>query len=161
MPKGGVMGLNYGVKLAAITDGTSNTAMIAELRVGLSSMDIRGTWAIGLGMASLAGHAKPYNPTPNNKNGFPPPNCGDGGDEMQDGPVLGMFFPNAAQQAMGFNCGSGMYNSGGQSRSMHPGGVNVAFCDGSVHFIKNTISQRIWYALLCKMDGTVLSSDQY
>ena len=47
--------------------------MIAELRVGLNSMDIRGTWAIGLGMASLAGHAKSYNPTPNNKNGFPFP----------------------------------------------------------------------------------------
>jgi prepilin-type N-terminal cleavage/methylation domain-containing protein/prepilin-type processing-associated H-X9-DG protein len=161
MPKSGVMGLNYGVKLAAITDGTSNTAMIAELRVGLNSMDIRGTWAIGLGMASLAGHAKPYNPTPNNKNGFMYPKCKDGGDEIQSGPILGPLFPTANLQAMGFNCGKGMYNSGGQSRSMHPGGVNVAFCDGSVHFIKDTIAQRIWYALLCKVDGTVLSSDQY
>jgi prepilin-type processing-associated H-X9-DG protein len=124
-------------------------------------MDIRGTWAIGLGMASLCGHAKPYNPTPNNKNGFPYPNCADGGDEMQDGPILGPLFPNAALQAMGFNCGGGMYNSGGQSRSMHPGGVNTGFGDGSVHFIKNTIAQRIWYQLLCKVDGSVMSSDQY
>ncbi len=161
MPKTGLMGLNFGAKLAEITDGTSNTAAIGELRVGLSSMDIRGTWAIGLGMASLCGHAKPYNPTPNNKNGLPMPNCADGGDEMQDGPVLGPLFPNAAQQGMGFNCGGGMYNSGGQSRSQHPGGVNTGFADGSVHFIKNSISQRIWYALLCRKDGTVLSSDQY
>ena len=51
---------------------------------------------------------------------------------------------NAAQQGMGFNCGSGMYNSGGQSRSMHPGGVNVGFGDGSVRFIKNSISNAIW-----------------
>ena len=161
MPKSGVMGLNYGVKFSAVTDGLSNTAFVAELRVGLNSMDIRGTWAIGLGMASLAGHAKSYNPTPNNKNGFPYPNCNDGGDEMQNGPILGPLFPTAAQQAMGFNCGGGMYNSGGQSRSLHPGGVNVGFGDGSVHFIKDTIAQRIWYALLCKVDGTVLSSDQY
>jgi prepilin-type N-terminal cleavage/methylation domain-containing protein/prepilin-type processing-associated H-X9-DG protein len=160
-PKTGVMGLNFGSKLAAITDGTSNTAMIAELRVGLNSMDIRGTWAIGLGMASLAGHAKPFNPTPNNKNGFPYPNCQDGGDEMQNGPVLGPLFPTANLQGMGFNCGSGMFNSGGQSRSMHPGGVNVAFCDGSVHFIKNSIGWKVWYAILCKRDGMVLSSDQY
>src|SRR5579875_2375372 len=160
-PKTGVMGLNFGSKLSSITDGTSNTAMIAELRAGLNSMDIRGTWAIGLGMASLAGHAKPYNPTPNNKNGFPYPNCNDGGDEMQDGPVLGPLFPTANLQGMGFNCGGGMYNSGGQSRSMHPGGVNVAFCDGSVHFIKNSIAQFIWYSILCKSDGVVLSADQY
>jgi prepilin-type N-terminal cleavage/methylation domain-containing protein/prepilin-type processing-associated H-X9-DG protein len=161
MPKTGMMGLNFGSKIASVTDGLSNTAAVGELRVGLNSMDIRGTWAIGLGMASLCGHAKPFNPTPNNKNGFPYPNCADGGDEMQDGPVLGPLFPNAALDAMGFNCGGGMYNSGGQSRSMHPGGVNTGFGDGSVHFIKNTISQRIWYALLCKRDGTVLSSDQY
>jgi prepilin-type processing-associated H-X9-DG protein len=161
MPKTGMMGLNFGSKIADVTDGLSNTAAIGELRAGLNSIDIRGTWAIGLGMASLCGHAKPYNPTPNNLNGFPPPNCNDGGDEMQAGPALAQSFTNAAQMGMGFNCGGGMYNSGGQCRSMHPGGVNMGFADGSVHFIKNTISQRVWYALLVKRDATILSSDQY
>ncbi len=161
MTKTGVMGLNFGVKLSAVTDGLSNTAFVGELRVGLSSMDIRGTWALGLAMASLCGHAKPYNPTPNNKNGFPWPNCNDGGDEMQDGPILGPLFPTANLQAMGFNCGGGMYNSGGQCRSMHPGGVNIGFGDGSVHFIKNSISQWVWYQILVKADGTVMSADSY
>ncbi len=161
MPKCGVMGLNFGVRLQAVTDGLSNTAFVAELRAGLNSMDIRGTWAIGLGMASLAGHAKSYNPTPNNLYGYPYPNCNDGGDEMQDGPVLGPLFPNSGPAGMGFNCGSGMYNSGGQSRSMHPGGVNIGFGDGSVHFIKNSISEYVWYQVLVKADGTVLGSDQY
>ena len=89
-----------------------------------------------------SGHGKPgaatrrsYNPTPNNLNGFNiNQGCNDGGDEMQAGPVLGQQVLNAAQQGMGFNCGGGMYNSGGQSRSMHPGGVNVGFGDGSVQF---------------------------
>ena len=60
------MGLNWGAKIADVTDGLSNTAAVGELRVGLNSMDIRGTWALGLSMASLVGHAKDNNPTPNN-----------------------------------------------------------------------------------------------
>ena len=31
--------------------------------------------------------------------------------------------------------------------SRHPGGVNVLLCDGSVRFIKSTISTTIWWAL--------------
>ncbi len=158
----GTMGENFGSTIASVTDGLSNTAAIAELRVGLSTVDVRGVWAMGLGMASLAGHAKSYNPTPNNLKGFNiAQGCNDGGDEMQAGPILGLQFPNAAQQGMGFNCGGGMYNSGGQSRSMHPGGVNVGFGDGSVRFIKNSIANAIWIAVLAKADGIVLSSDQY
>jgi prepilin-type processing-associated H-X9-DG protein len=161
MPKTGMMGLNFGSKISEVSDGLSNTCMVGELRVGLNSVDIRGTWALGLGMASLCGHAKPYNPTPNNLNGFPYPNCNDGGDEMQDGPILALSYPNAGPMGMGFNCGGGMYNSGGQCRSQHPGGVNMGFGDGSVKFIKNSIQQRIWYAILVRQDSTVLSADQY
>jgi len=161
MPKVGTMGLNFGSRIPEVTDGLSNTALVAELRVGLGTIDLRGTWALGLGMASLAGHAKPYNPTPNNRYGLPYPNCRDGGDEVQAGDVMGPLFPNAAAQGMGFNCGGGMFNSGGQSRSLHPGGVVVGFGDGTVKFIKDSISQRIWYSLLVRSDGTVLSADQY
>ena len=33
---------NYGSTLLAITDGTSNTIMVAELRAGISPLDPRG-----------------------------------------------------------------------------------------------------------------------
>jgi prepilin-type processing-associated H-X9-DG protein len=45
--------------------------------------------------------------------------------------------------------------------SQHPGGVNVAFSDGSVHFIKNTVGLQPWWALGSRAGGEVISSDQY
>jgi prepilin-type N-terminal cleavage/methylation domain-containing protein/prepilin-type processing-associated H-X9-DG protein len=45
--------------------------------------------------------------------------------------------------------------------SNHPGGVNVAFCDGSVRFIKDSISVQTWWALGTRNGGEVISSDQY
>jgi prepilin-type N-terminal cleavage/methylation domain-containing protein/prepilin-type processing-associated H-X9-DG protein len=52
---------------------------------------------------------------------------------------------------------SGAWTAG----SRHPGGVNVCFGDGSVHFIKQTIALQAWWALGTKAGGEVLSADQY
>ncbi len=40
-----------------------------------------------------------------------------------------------------------------QARSHHPGGVNVGFCDGSVHFISNSINLEVWRRLGSRDDG--------
>ena len=159
--KTGIMGANYGLKIASVTDGLSNTALIGELRAGLLTIDIRGTWAMGFSGASMCGHAKSYNPTPNNNMGTIFPRCKDGGDELQTSPAIGHAFPADGQMGMGVNCGGGMFNSGGQVRSMHPGGVNVGFGDGSVKFIKNSISNQIWFSILTSKDGSIVSADQY
>jgi prepilin-type processing-associated H-X9-DG protein len=45
--------------------------------------------------------------------------------------------------------------------SNHPGGVNCAFSDGSVHFIKNSVSAPTWWALGSRNLGEVISSDAY
>jgi prepilin-type N-terminal cleavage/methylation domain-containing protein/prepilin-type processing-associated H-X9-DG protein len=45
--------------------------------------------------------------------------------------------------------------------SNHPGGVNVAFSDGSVHFIKNSVAPNTWWALGSRALGEVIGSDQY
>jgi prepilin-type N-terminal cleavage/methylation domain-containing protein/prepilin-type processing-associated H-X9-DG protein len=45
--------------------------------------------------------------------------------------------------------------------SRHPGGVNAAFCDGSVRFIKNSINVLTWMALGTIGNNEVVSSDQY
>ena len=45
--------------------------------------------------------------------------------------------------------------------SFHPGGVNVLFMDGSVHFIKNSVNFMAWYAIATPGRGEVVSSDAY
>ena len=45
--------------------------------------------------------------------------------------------------------------------SRHPGGVNNAFADGSVRFIKSSVSYQTWAALGTRAGGEVVSSDSY
>jgi prepilin-type processing-associated H-X9-DG protein len=45
--------------------------------------------------------------------------------------------------------------------SRHPGGVNECFADGSVKFIKNTVSPPVYWALGSRNGNEVISADQY
>jgi prepilin-type processing-associated H-X9-DG protein len=45
--------------------------------------------------------------------------------------------------------------------SNHPGGVNIAFADGSVRFIKNTVSINAWWGLGTRNGGEIVGADQY
>jgi prepilin-type N-terminal cleavage/methylation domain-containing protein len=56
--KRGVMGCNASVSIDEIRDGTSNTILLGELRIGLVAGDRRGTWAMAAaGASSLWGHS--------------------------------------------------------------------------------------------------------
>jgi prepilin-type N-terminal cleavage/methylation domain-containing protein/prepilin-type processing-associated H-X9-DG protein len=46
-------------------------------------------------------------------------------------------------------------------RSLHPGGANFAFADGSVKFIKETINLSTYRALGTRSGGEVVGADQY
>jgi prepilin-type N-terminal cleavage/methylation domain-containing protein/prepilin-type processing-associated H-X9-DG protein len=159
------------VKYAAITDGTSNTIAFAETSHGKfnqtggtpsggSDWECQGWWADG-----------DYGDT--TINSFYPPNI----------PIpatyytTGLFYSDA-------NCDTS--NIPPQTAmSYHPGGVNCAFADGSVHFIKSSISswnsfnikrnsggipnctipagtvQGVWQSLSTISGGEVISADQY
>ena len=57
--------------------------------------------------------------------------------------------PNPSHPDWGAEFGSGFF----AARSRHPGGVNVALCDGSVRFTSDTIDRQAWWKLGSMNDG--------
>ena len=55
------------------------------------------------------------------------------------------------------------YGSEGSSEvyAFHPGGANFLFGDGSVKFLKETLSMRVFTSLVTRGAGEILSADQY
>jgi len=74
--------------------------------------------------------------------------------------------PNDKQYPFGsctFGCvGCGLDQSWTvDASSAHSGGVNVLMSDGSVRFVKDSISRNTWWALGTRENGEVVSSDSY
>jgi prepilin-type processing-associated H-X9-DG protein len=150
---------NNGTRLTEITDGTSNTIMFNEVRAGISPLDPRGVWAMGEPGSSFTNAGRNYNPTPNNRLDSP-----DGqtfGDEMQNCYKF-WYYGIGAQAGMGcFPNTPGDQMNSAMARSNHAAGVNAAFADGSVHFIRNSIDQYTWCILQSKNDGQVFPNWDY
>ncbi len=43
--------------------------------------------------------------------------------------------------------------------SNHPGGVHVAFADGSVRFVKDGVDQKTWWGIGTRLGKEVINSD--
>jgi prepilin-type processing-associated H-X9-DG protein/prepilin-type N-terminal cleavage/methylation domain-containing protein len=145
---GGVMCINFGHTMAAISglDGTSNTVMLAELRTGshLSLGDPRGTWALGFPGASVICAGYTWDCTVPNNTDDNADDCEGAVDDPHGG--MGAWQPCPFQQA--------------NSRSRHPGGVNIAMCDGAVKFLRNTVTQQTWWKLCAVDDGFQMGPDE-
>jgi len=136
---GGVMCINFGYGIATIPDGSSNTVLLAEVRSGshLSTADSRGVWAMGMpGASVICGQASWDCTTPNSTL--------DNADDC-DGCI------NDPQGGMGAWPGCPFQQA--NARSRHSGGVNVALADGSVRFVRNSVSQTVWWYMNMSDDG--------
>jgi prepilin-type N-terminal cleavage/methylation domain-containing protein/prepilin-type processing-associated H-X9-DG protein len=169
--------VNVNVTMASITDGTSNTAAISESLVndgtGNSPDKRRNLYYTAAGLCdaenypsigALAvvqdGLANPIN--------YPPWSFFKGltwayTDAWERHVYAHLFPPNTppinTYHDNTFRCQEG--DSGMCPTSNHPGGVNVSFMDGSVHFIKNTVSLQTWWFLGTRGRGEIISSDGY
>ncbi|MFO0930084.1 MAG: DUF1559 domain-containing protein [Gemmataceae bacterium] len=142
MAGGGAMVVNGGTKINTLSDGTSNTILIDELRIGWNDNDIRGTWALGQAGASIsAGNGRIDTPTPNvGLSGY------DDIQGCQDNAAIGMGC-----------CGCNSWQV--TAKSKHTGGVMTGMADGGVRYISNTVSQRTWFQLHSRNDGQPLGND--
>lgn len=160
----GVMGMNVALSIPKITDGTTQTILVGELRSGLNQYDPRGTWALGAaGASSLWGHGT--------DNAIGPNSCIPGGDGIFGcGRIKGAAGGEAAilQECMPCDDVAGQ----GTVRSLHQGGAYVGFVDGSVHFISDFIDKgtqwnlepneyHTWQRLCASGDQQVLDKSEY
>jgi len=123
--------------IASVTDGTSNTVIVGEMMPSRAADS--NFWFQNGGLAGMTV------PLGWNSNTVDPASAGCSQNWQAASAPLGCRFGAAAK---GFV-------------SLHPGGANFAFADGSVHFLKTSINQATYCALGSRNGGEVISSDQY
>jgi len=133
----GLMSANSQTRIASVFDGASNTVLIDEIRVGTTASDVRGTWAMGqVGASIVAGSGRLDSLGPNIS-------LHDNDDIMNgtDDPAKGM------------GCFSTTFSWQVTAKSMHHGGVQTGWADGSVRFLDNSVSQGVYQLIHSRDDG--------
>jgi prepilin-type N-terminal cleavage/methylation domain-containing protein/prepilin-type processing-associated H-X9-DG protein len=171
--------------IASVTDGTSNTIALGEWRTGSGNINVitiptdvvfLGAFPPGVArntqqMVMPAG-AAPFQQwlqtcaaSVGTQRSGKTPTLGENWAIGIVGYTLGQIllppnpkYPNCITHAIG----AGLESPGMCTlSSYHPGGANVVFADGSVHFLKDgTNLQTIW-ALGSRSQGEIISSDSY
>ena len=145
------MAPNFGARLLQITDGSSNTMILAEgvRAVMNNSADIRGAYVVDEAGTSFF---------------FTQPPTGQG--------IVGNYTPNTTAQDVLYHCTpypgmnrpciqnqANIGQNSAAARSMHPAGVHALMCDGSVRFVNTSISPTTWAEVATIEGGEVLGSD--
>jgi len=160
------------VSLATFVDGTSNTAIFSEWVKGPATGDIfngLGQVYNGPNSAFPVGNTAPYSPT---NDWLSAQSCQTNGTTQNWG-WKGEWWIEGDRQYYSHtqppNRRACVYSDIGLdgratitqigASSLHPGGVNVLFGDGSVRFVKTSVNYINWYAIATPNNGEVVSAD--
>jgi prepilin-type processing-associated H-X9-DG protein len=162
------LGQNRGpiVTLAMITDGTANTVIFSEFIRGSNTSTAppgrnwiyRGTLATTAGATidAYAADCQAATVLADNAKGteWLQQNTARGGGYSH------VMTPNK-KACFWSDASASKFQTMIGASSNHPGGVNCAFLDGTVRFVKDSVSPKVWRALSTKAGGEVVSADSY
>ena len=136
------------IRMASITDGTSNTMMVSEC--GSKPIGYNGFRQIYLSEVDglpVDGVIEPVS---------------SGGGAWADNFTYSSLAGAQGRQN-GIRGGTCMVNctSNNEIYAFHPGGANALFVDGSVHFLKDNASVPLIAALVTRAGGEIIGADQY
>jgi prepilin-type N-terminal cleavage/methylation domain-containing protein/prepilin-type processing-associated H-X9-DG protein len=171
-PSDGMFGVSYCQSIASVTDGTSNTLLFGELTRFINEpggSNFSFNYVAGWWTGPPWGGTTYWGPSDVRYTGImgtiakpnsPPDTVG----KLSALCLVKGGIPTTL--ASGSTTTAGTYypctNLGQLSfHGLHPGGVNFAKADGSVQFIKNSISLSTYRALSTRAGAEVVSSDQY
>jgi len=158
------------ITMAAFVDGTSNTAIFSEWVKGPASLPGKdGLGMVYTGPSSLFPQASESSPYFITNEWLAANQCQNNGT-VQNWGWKGEWWIYGGTQVYSHtqtpNRRACAYNDVGQDQrgsetqvgpsSLHPGGVNVLFGDGSVKFIKTSINYVPWYAIATPNGGEVV-----
>jgi prepilin-type N-terminal cleavage/methylation domain-containing protein/prepilin-type processing-associated H-X9-DG protein len=132
----GAWAVNFGFRIADITDGTTNTLMIGEI-TGRPKHYVTG-----------------YKIAPNQTTDI----YGGGWADWDNGHQLHGSTPDGLSEPgpCPMNC-----TNAAEMYSFHPGGCNICFADGSVRFVRQTINIAVMAALVTRAGGEVIPADSF
>ncbi len=163
-PNDGLFWEGSNTNILSISDGTSNTLLLSETLLGTGYDTASSTPAVANRQVAqistkvlpsqtypgVKDNASGTSPTTAALTGYctsPPSYQGDRAASWIWGRLnragFNTYLPINSTQPDCLAHGMGWY----AARSNHTGGVNAVFCDGSVHFIRQTIQQSTWQAL--------------
>ena len=165
------------VTLASITDGTSNTAIWSEFVKYASGsartssqiyQDTKDSAKVVTALTTIANDctaatavAVPTTSLSSSDDGIKGiewlfQHCGSGGcySHIQTPNKRACYFTGSSTAGHPTSTIIG-------ASSNHPGGVNVTFLDGSVKFIKDSVSQQTWWAVATKANGEVIDASSF